>query len=69
MVFDVLWSGLDSPPGRSRSGAGKLKGGRHIKYGEPKPLANLRLTLLDRVGVRLDSFADSQSKVTELLSV
>ncbi len=50
-------------------GAGKLKGGRHIKYAEPRPLADLHLTLLEKVGVRLDSFADSQGKVEELLSV
>ena len=43
------------------------KGGRHIRYAEPTPLANLHLTLLDRVGVRMDRFADSQGKVTELL--
>ena len=43
--------------------------GRHIQYAEPTPLANLHLTLLEKVGVRLDSFADSQGKVDELLSV
>jgi hypothetical protein len=48
-------------------GAGKVKGGRHIKYAEPTPLANLHLTLLDKVGVRLDAFADSQGKIKELL--
>jgi hypothetical protein len=48
-------------------GAGKLKGGRHIRYREPTPLANLHLTLLDKVGVRLDSFADSKGKVKELV--
>jgi hypothetical protein len=48
-------------------GAGKLKGGRHIRYAEPTPLANLHLTLLDKVGVRLDSFADSKGKIAELL--
>src|ERR1700687_1869810 len=48
-------------------GAGKLKGGRHIKYAEPTPLANLHLTLLDKVGVRLDSFADSKGEIKELL--
>jgi hypothetical protein len=48
-------------------GAGRLKGGRHIRYAEPRPLANLHLTLLERAGVRLDSFADSQGKVAELL--
>jgi hypothetical protein len=46
--------------------AGKMKGGRHIKFEKPTPLANLHLTLLDRVGVRLDSFADSYGKVDDL---
>jgi hypothetical protein len=46
--------------------AGGMKGGRHIRYAKPTPLANLHLTLLDKVGVRLDSFADSQGKVDEL---
>ena len=48
-------------------GAGSIKGGRHIRYAEPTPLANLHLTLLEKVGVRMDSFADSKSKVKELL--
>ena len=43
-----------------------MKGGRHIKYAKPTPLANLHLTLLDKAGVHLDSFADSQGKVDEL---
>ena len=50
-------------------GAGRVKGGRHIKYAEPTPLANLHLTLLERVGVRLDAFADSKGKVDELVSL
>src|SRR6266550_1990742 len=47
-------------------GASGMKGGRHIKYDKPKPLANLHLTLLDKVGVHLDKFADSDGKVDEL---
>jgi hypothetical protein len=43
-----------------------LKGNRHIRYAKPTPLANLHLTLLDKVGVRLDSFADSNGKAEEL---
>jgi hypothetical protein len=46
--------------------AGGMKGNRHIRYGKPTPLANLHLTLLDKVGVRLDSFADSTGKLDEL---
>lgn len=48
-------------------GDGRIKGGRHIRYAEPTPLANLHLTLLDKVGVKLDAFADSKGKVKELL--
>ncbi len=47
--------------------AGNVKGGRHIRYAEPTPLANLHLTLLDKVGVHLDAFADSNGRVSELL--
>lgn len=45
---------------------GRFKRRRHIKYAEPTPLANLHLTLLDKVGVHLDSFADSTGKLDEL---
>jgi hypothetical protein len=48
-------------------GAGKLKGGRHIRYAKSAPLSNLHLTLLDKVGVRLDRFSDSSGKIAELL--
>jgi hypothetical protein len=32
------------------------------------PLANLHLTLLDKVGVKIDSFADSNGKINELFT-
>ncbi len=50
-------------------GAGRLKGGRHIRYADRTPLANLHLTLLEKAGVRMDSFADSKGKIEELLSI
>jgi hypothetical protein len=43
-----------------------MKGNRHINYAKPVPLANLHLTLLDKVGVRLDKFADSDGKLDEV---
>lgn len=43
-----------------------MKGGRHLRYDKPEPLANLHLTLLDKAGVRLDRFADSTGKVDGL---
>ena len=46
--------------------AGNMQGGRHIRFTEPTPMANLHLTLLNKVGVRLDSFADSTGQMDEL---
>jgi hypothetical protein len=46
--------------------AGGMRGGRYIRFDKPTPLANLHLTLLDKVGVRLDKFADSNGKVDQL---
>src|SRR5262245_20210416 len=43
-----------------------LKGNRHLRYAKPTPLANLHLTLLDKAGVQLDKFGDSNGKVDEL---
>ncbi len=49
--------------------AGNMRGGRHIKFNGHTPLANLHLTLLDKVGVKLDSFADSQGQIEGLFGV
>jgi hypothetical protein len=43
------------------------KGGRHIRYAEPTPLANVHLSLLEGAGVHLDRFADSTGRIEELL--
>jgi len=43
-----------------------MKGNRHIELSQPTPLANLHLSLLDKVGVKLDKFADSTGKVDGL---
>ena len=72
----LLGSGLGNPnvhdhrnlPIVVASGAGsKIRGGRHVRYDELTPLANLHLTLLDDVGVRLDEFADSTGRLGEVL--
>ncbi len=46
--------------------AGNMQGGRHIKLDEPTPLANLHLSLLNKVGVACNSFADSEGPMDEL---
>ena len=52
--------------GLAGGAASGLKGGRHITYDKGLPLANVHLTLLDRVGVHVDSFGDSSGKVEDL---
>jgi hypothetical protein len=46
-----------------------LKGNRHIQSKQGTSLANLHLTLLDRVGVHMDSFMDSTGKVDGLFEL
>ncbi len=49
--------------------AGNMRGGRHIRYENPEPLSNLHLTLLNKVGVPLEKFADSTGHVNALFDV
>ena len=46
--------------------AGKMKGGRHLKYPDGTPMANLLLTILDKAGVPQDHVGDSTGMLTEL---
>ena len=42
---------------------GDVKGGRHLKLAADTPLANLHLTLLDKLGVRIDTIGDSTGPI------
>jgi hypothetical protein len=46
-------------------GAAGLKGGRHIRYPKETPLANLHLTLLDKLGVNLERIGDSTGRLDD----
>ncbi len=46
--------------------AGRMKGGRHLKYPEHTPMANLLVTMLDKVGVRQESLGDSSGLLANL---
>jgi hypothetical protein len=47
-------------------GASGIRGNRHIHFKEVTPLANVHLTLLERVGVHLEKFGDSDGFIEEL---
>ena len=44
-----------------------MNGGQHIRYDKGVSLGNLHLTLLDRVGVHLDSFGDGDGRIEKLV--
>jgi hypothetical protein len=44
-------------------GNGTHRGGQHVELREPTPLANLHLTILEKVGVHQESFGDSTSTI------
>jgi hypothetical protein len=46
--------------------AGRIQGGRHLRYPDHTPMANLLLTVLDRVGVPNDHLGDSTGEMTDL---
>ena len=50
-------------------GCGQIRGGRHIRYSQGTPLANLHVTLLDKLGVRVERIGDSNGKFDQLSGV
>lgn len=43
-----------------------IKGGRHVRYRKGTPLTNLQLAIMERVGVRLEKFGDSDGSLNPL---
>jgi hypothetical protein len=50
-------------------GAGRLKGGRHLRYAAGTPLTNLYLTLLNKLGVPVERIGDSNGRLEHLSEV
>jgi hypothetical protein len=48
--------------------AGRIKGGRHVRYPKETPLNNLLLTMMDHTGVQLEKLGDSTGEL-KLLSI
>jgi hypothetical protein len=46
--------------------AGRMKGGRHLKYPDHTPMTNLLVTMLDKVGVKQESLGDSSGLLSNL---
>jgi hypothetical protein len=50
-------------------GAGQLKSGRHLRFAKDTPLANLHVTLLDKLGVHVEKLGDSAGELSQLSQV
>ena len=48
-----LHAHLDLPILLAGGGNGHLKGGRHLRFAKGTPVANLHLTLLDKLGLQI----------------
>ena len=46
--------------------AGRMQGGRHLKYPEDTPMANLLMTILDKAGIPQESVGDSTGFLSEV---
>jgi hypothetical protein len=46
--------------------AGRLKGGRHLKYADRTPMTNLLVSMLDKVGVKQGTLGDSSGQLANL---
>ena len=46
--------------------SGRMKGGRHLKYPENTPMANLLMTILDKAGIPQESVGDSTGFLSEV---
>ena len=44
-------------------GAGKLKGGRHLKYADKPTMANLLVTLMDKLDVPIERLGGSTGRL------
>jgi hypothetical protein len=47
-------------------GSGTIKPGRHVIYPTETPMANLYVAMLDRMGVKRESFGDSKAELDQL---
>lgn len=57
---------LNLPTVLAGGAAGKVHGGRHIRYKKGTPMTNLFLTMLDNAGVKPEKIGDSTGKIEHL---
>jgi hypothetical protein len=59
----------DLPTLLAGTAAGKIKGGRHLRYPKDTPLNNLFMSVLDKAGIPTEKFGDSTGELEHLSEV
>jgi hypothetical protein len=49
--------------------AAGIKGGRYVRYAKGTPLANMHMTVLDKLGVKVEKLGDSTGRLDRIVSV
>ena len=60
---------LDLPTLLAGGAAGRVKGGRHLRYASDTPIANLHVAVLDKLGLPVEAFGDSTGTLGYLSDV
>jgi hypothetical protein len=50
-------------------GAGRIRGNRHLRVGKHTPLANLHVSVLEKLGVPVERLGDSTGRIETLSGV
>ena len=60
---------LDLPTVLAGGGGGHVNGGRHLRYASETPLSNLHMSVLDKLGLPVETFGDSTGTLRYLSDV
>ena len=60
---------LDLPIVLAGGGGGAIEGGRHVRLPEGTPLANMHLTVLEKMGIPAERLGDSTGELPILSAV
>ena len=46
-----------------------IKGGRYLRYAKGTPLANMHVTVLDKLGMKVEKLGDSTGRLDRIVNV
>ena len=59
----------DLPVALVGGAAAGIKGGRYVRYAKGTPLANMHVTVLDKLGMKVEKLGDSTGRLDRIVNV